>query len=53
MRSAHQFDVTFRVQHEVLRLEVPVEDRPAVQVLEGLGHAAHAELGGGLVKAPP
>jgi len=47
-----QFDVSFRVQHQVLRLQVAVDDSGAVEVVEGLGHTAHAELGRCLVKTP-
>lgn len=53
LRPAHQFDVAFGVQHEILGLQVPVEDAFTVQVIERLGDAAHAELGSGFFKTPP
>ena len=39
-----QFDVSFSVQHQVLRLQVAVDNPGAVEIMEGLGHATHAEL---------
>lgn len=50
---AHQLDVTLSVQHEILRLQVSVEDPFAMEVIERLSDATDAEFGGGLVKTPP
>lgn len=52
-RPTHQFDVAFSVQHEILGLQVPVEDAFTVEVIERLDDAADAELGGGFFKTPP
>lgn len=53
LSAAHQFDVSFHIQQEVFRLQVSVQDPFAMEVLESLCNAADAELGGGLIKAPP
>ena len=53
IQETHQFDVSLRVQHEVLRLQVSVEDSFAVEVVESLCDATDTEFGDGLVKAPP
>ncbi len=45
-----ELDVSGRVQKQVLRLEVPVDYPPGVQVVEGLDHARGVEAGGGVVK---
>lgn len=52
-RPAHQFDVAFSIQHEILGLQVPVEDAFTVEVIKGLGDAAHTEFGSGFFKTPP
>lgn len=52
-QHAHQFDVSFCVQHEVLRLQVSVEDSFAMEVIESFRDATDAESGGGVVKASP
>lgn len=50
---AHQFDVALGVQHEVLRLQVPVQDALAMQIIESFCDTADAEFGRGLVKTAP
>lgn len=49
----YQLDVAALVQHEVLGLQVAVDDAAAVQVLETLNHAGTAEHGQRLLKAAP
>lgn len=51
--SSHQFDVSLGIQHEVLRLQVSVEDPLTMEVIESLCDAADAEFGSGLIKTPP
>ena len=41
------------IQQEVLRLQVPVDDPPGVQVVEGLHDAGGVEPGGAVVKVAP
>ena len=48
--KVHEFDVTDGVEEEVLRLEIPVDDPPAVQVVKGLDYARCVEAGGAVVK---
>ncbi len=48
-----EFDVSGGVEEQVLRLEVPVDDAPAVQVVEGLHHAGGVETGCRVVEIPP
>lgn len=52
-QHAHQFDVSLSIQHEILRLQVSVEDALAMEVIESFCDASDAEFGSGLVKAPP
>lgn len=52
-KHAHQFNVTLSIQHEILRLQVSVEDTFAMEVVESLCDAANAEFGSGLIKTPP
>ena len=52
-QHAHQFDVPLSIQHEILRLQVSVEDTFAMEVVEGLRDASNAEFGSGLIKTPP
>ena len=47
-----QFDVSFSVQHQILGLQVAVDDPGAVEVVESLSHTTHAELGRHLVETP-
>lgn len=47
---AYQFDISFWVQHKVLRLQVSVNNSFFVKVLKRFGHTAHTELGRVLVK---
>ena len=43
-------DVSPGVQEEVLRLQVPVDDPPGVEVIDGGYDAGHVEPGGGVVE---
>lgn len=52
-QHAHQFDVSLSIQHEILRLQVSIEDTLAMEVIKSLCDAANAEFGSGLIKTPP
>lgn len=52
-QHAHQFDVSLTIQHEVLRLQISVEDTLAMEVIESFCDATNAEFGSGLIKTPP
>ena len=52
-QAVYKFDVSISIQHEILRLQVSVEDSVAVEIVEGFGDTANAESGRGLVKASP
>lgn len=52
-QHAHQFDVPLSIQHEILRLQVSVEDTFAMEVVESLCDTTNAEFGSGLIKTPP
>lgn len=52
-KAAYQFYISIRVQHEVLRLQVPVNDSFFVKVLKRFSYTSHTELGSVLVKASP
>jgi hypothetical protein len=51
--EVHQLDIAGGVQQQVLRLEVPVDDAPAVQVVECLHHAGSVEPGRRVVEVAP
>lgn len=51
--ATHQLDVAFSVQHQILGLQVSVEDAFTVEVIERLSDAAHAEFGCGFFKTSP
>lgn len=51
--ATHQLDVAFSVQHQILGLQVSVEDALTMEVIERLGDAAHAEFGCGFFKTSP
>lgn len=51
--ATHQFDVAFSVQHQILGLQVSVEDTFTMEVLKSLGDAADAEFGCGFFKTSP
>ena len=48
--KVHQLDVAGPVQEEILGLQVPVDDPPGVEVVEGLHNAGRVETGGAVVK---
>ena len=53
VRTSHQFDESPGVEQKVLRLEVPVDDALAVQVLESLNHTRHAEARRQVIEVAP
>lgn len=50
---AYQFYISIWVQHEVLRLQVSINNSFFVKVLKRFSHTTHTELGSVLVKASP
>ena len=50
--QTHQFDVSLSIQHEILRLQVSVENTFAMEVIESFCDATNAEFSSGLIKAP-
>lgn len=51
--ATHQFDVAFSVQHQILGLQVSVEDTFTMEVIKSLGDAADTEFGCGFFKTSP
>lgn len=49
----HQFDVSFGIQHEILRLQVSVQDAFTMEVIKSFCDATHAEFGSVLLKTSP
>ena len=52
-QHTHQFDVSLSIQHEILRLQVSVEDALAMEVIKRFCDATNTEFGSGLIKTPP
>lgn len=53
LKHVHQFNITLSIQHEILRLQVSVEDTFAMEVVKSLCDATNTEFGSGLIKTPP
>lgn len=49
----HQFDVAFSVQHQILGLQVSVEDAFSMEVVKSLSDTADTEFGYGFFKTAP
>ena len=49
----HQFDVSFGVQEQVFRLEVPVYDALSMEVAESFYYTARVEPRGAVIKRGP
>lgn len=52
-QHTHQFDVSLSIQHEILRLQISVEDALAMEVIKSFCDTTNAEFGSGLIKTPP
>jgi Arc/MetJ family transcription regulator len=48
--ETNQFDITLIREQQILRLQISIDDAFAVQVLECLDHACHAESSGDVIK---
>ena len=50
--EVHQLDEAGRVQQQVLRLQIAVDDPPGVQVVEGFDNAGCVEPRSSVIKVP-
>jgi len=49
-KYAHQFQVTARIEHKILRFEISIDDIQRMQMVESLYYAAHHKLRGGVIE---
>jgi len=52
-KYAHQFQITARVEHQILRFEISIDDIQRMQMVQGFYHAAYHKLRGGVVEVSP